>query len=311
MYYPYLRGKQYELLMLRENAEFIKTNNIHPIIEPVKEKFASIKRALAVLNKMKVEYVLVANPQVGDLEGNSHIVLSILYEEFLKENDHIHIGFIINANTRERDIEIFLKNYKDNNISLIHYGFTKGKALAEMIVKHSNVKEHIFIEKYSGKLYRMRLKDSNINKILIRDGFRKQMTNKDYPESEHFSDLHATFTEESVNGFGDFIIVGDQYFDGGGKMYTLAIHITYIEDDDMFIYHFISGSDQFEKQEGKFITAINKLHTKLSPPNSNVYMSKACMKFMELRNQGHYPGLGTIKKLSMQHHIELIADFLK
>ena len=25
----------------------------------------------------------------------------------------------------------------------------------------------------------------------------------------------------------------------------------------------------------------------------------------------HYPGLGTVKKLSMQHHLELIADFFE
>jgi hypothetical protein len=54
MYYPYLRGKQYELLLLRENAKFIKENNIHPIIEPVKDNFAAIKRALNELNKKKV-----------------------------------------------------------------------------------------------------------------------------------------------------------------------------------------------------------------------------------------------------------------
>jgi hypothetical protein len=160
MYYPYLRGKQYELLLLRENAKFIKENNIHPIIEPVKDNFAAIKRALNELNKKKVEYVLIANPQIGDYKEDSQIVLSNLYE-------------------------------------------------------------------------------------------------------------------------------------------------------DMYIHHFISDSNRSEKQEIKFTTAINKLSKVINQPRSKIYKSNACKKFLELRKIGHYPGLGIIKKISMQHHIELIADYLK
>ncbi len=39
MYFPYLRGKQNELLVIRENLGLISTNNIIPIIEPVKKNF--------------------------------------------------------------------------------------------------------------------------------------------------------------------------------------------------------------------------------------------------------------------------------
>jgi len=42
MYYPYLRGKQFELLLLRENADLLAKNNIHPIIEPVKSDFKAL-----------------------------------------------------------------------------------------------------------------------------------------------------------------------------------------------------------------------------------------------------------------------------
>jgi len=35
MYYPYFRGKQYDLITIRENAERMSRANIFPIIEPV------------------------------------------------------------------------------------------------------------------------------------------------------------------------------------------------------------------------------------------------------------------------------------
>ena len=67
MYYPYLRGKQYELVLLREQAELIsKSKNIIPIIEPVKENLNPLDRAIKEFNKNDIEYILIANPINGD-----------------------------------------------------------------------------------------------------------------------------------------------------------------------------------------------------------------------------------------------------
>jgi hypothetical protein len=37
MYHPYFRGKQYELITVRETAPVLAASNFVPIIEPVKE----------------------------------------------------------------------------------------------------------------------------------------------------------------------------------------------------------------------------------------------------------------------------------
>ena len=42
-----------------------------------------------------------------------------------------------------------------------------------------------------------------------------------------------------------------------------------------------------------------------------MFHSNAVNEFKALKNRDHYPGLGSIKKLSMQHHIELLANFFK
>ena len=47
MYFPYLRGKQFELLALREFANQNANNNtIIPIIEPVKDTFNTLRIAV-------------------------------------------------------------------------------------------------------------------------------------------------------------------------------------------------------------------------------------------------------------------------
>ena len=121
----------------------------------------------------------------------------------------------MDSNSNLIDIRDFLDIYNDNNIALIHCGFPKGKDLKNIIEGNNNVREHIFIDGCSGKLYQKHFKRNGVKRILIRDGFQKQR-NIDYPEDEHFSDLHATFEEEGMDGFGDFLIVGDEYSETGG-----------------------------------------------------------------------------------------------
>ena len=75
MYYPYLRGRQFELIALREFAlQRGDNNNIIPIIEPVKKTFNSMKLAIPKLIEGNVKFALILNPQVGEMEDNNQIV---------------------------------------------------------------------------------------------------------------------------------------------------------------------------------------------------------------------------------------------
>ena len=69
MYYPYLRGKQFELLALREFANKNANNRtIVPIIEPVKNTFNSLRTAIEVMLKQGLSFALVLNPNDGDFK---------------------------------------------------------------------------------------------------------------------------------------------------------------------------------------------------------------------------------------------------
>ena len=113
-----------------------------------------------------------------------------------------------------------------------------------------------------------------------------------------------------MNGFGDFSIVGDQY-SIGGPAYAVAIHLTYLnEEKDMYVRHFISDRNESPSNPGgKFKEALNKLILEINEDDSSMFHSSACDEFIALYNREHYPGLGYSKKLSMQHHLELIADY--
>jgi hypothetical protein len=309
MYYPYFRGKQNELLTIRENAALLAASGFVPIIEPVKETLSGLKRALDAVVAAGGKAVVIVNPCHGDFSENGQTLSGLLAEHFSKE-DGISAGVLLKNNMSVEDAIKCCNDHKDHTLTLIHAGFSDAKGLADALGEQSNSIVHCFFEIDSGKLYQKHFKDAK--RILIRDGFQRRK-NREHPEIELFSDLHATFDDENMDGFGDFLIVGDDYSESGGPAYAVAIHLTFIDndkDDAMYIYHFISiRQDTPKDPAGKFLEALNKLIEKLDEPNSKVLESKAIEEFRKFHKEKHYPGLGYLKKLSMQHHIETLANY--
>ena len=66
MYFPYLRGRQFELIALRELLESERIGQeIIPIIEPVKPSATLLKTLECFVNHDR-EIAVVFNPAVGD-----------------------------------------------------------------------------------------------------------------------------------------------------------------------------------------------------------------------------------------------------
>jgi hypothetical protein len=49
----------------------------------------------------------------------------------------------------------------------------------------------------------------------------------------------------------------------------------------------------------------------LDDSESMVLETDAVKEFRSLHKQGHFPGLGYVKKLSMNHHIETLAHYFQ
>src|ERR1035437_1209433 len=117
MYYPYLRGKQFELLALREFAEnYSEDCRVFPIIEPVKSSFNSMKIAFKKLNEKNIPYAIILNPQNGELIGKSEIILNEL-AELLTDSYLWTPAYIVNTNAKGIKINIQEKGYR--NVVLI------------------------------------------------------------------------------------------------------------------------------------------------------------------------------------------------
>lgn len=310
MYHPYFRGKQFELIAIRESAVLLAQAQFSPIIEPVKETLSGLDRTLKAICDAKGTAVVIVNPFHGDHAEDGDGISALLRESF-RDKDAITAGILLRNDMSPDEVIACYEKHKAHYPTFVHAGFAEPKSLAEKIGAKLQDTQHVFFEAHCGKLYRKHFQGSK--RILLRDGFRRRR-NADHPPVEKFSELHITYPDEGMDGFGDFLIVGDDYTEGGGPAYAVAIHLTFIdpeEDDVMYLYHFVSTTkDTPTDPAGKFGQALGKLIARLDAGDSKLLESSAIKEFRDLHLKGHFPGLGLVKKLSMKHHIETLADYL-
>jgi hypothetical protein len=310
MYHPYFRGKQYELITVREMAPLLAASSFVPIIEPVKEALGGLERTLRAVCNADGRAIVIINPHHG-VHAEDGENISVLLQRGFSENKGIAAGVLLKKNMSVGEAIACCKDHEGHELTLIHAGFTDAKGLAERLGGKIKEMRHVFFEEECGKLYRKHF--AGADRILLRDGFERRR-NRDHPLLELFSDLHVTYPEEGMGGFGDFLFVGDDYSESGGPAYAVAIHLTFIDptkDDAMYIYHFVSRrKDTPTDPAGKFAEALGLMMQKLQQSDHHIFESSAVQEFRELHARGHFPGLGYVKKLSMKHHIETLADFM-
>lgn len=309
MYYPYFRGKQFELIAIRESAELIARSGFVPIIEPVRESLGGLNKTLEFLAEAGGEAIVVVNPRHGYHRENGEGIADLLEQNY-SDNDMISAGILLTSQMDVNRVIHMLEKLESEYTTLIHAGFTDSRALSNRLVGDTARFRNIFLEDQTNLLYRRRFLGKP--RVLIGDGFI-QMRNADYPPIEAFSDLHITFSEQGMDGYGDFLTIGNNYSEGGGPAYAVAIHITFIDpdqDDAMFIYHFKSDTNDTPTDPArKFSQALSKLISKLDSGSSHLIETSAILEFRDLYKREHFPGLGYVKKLSIKHHLETLSAY--
>ncbi|HAY71017.1 MAG TPA: hypothetical protein DCX89_03935, partial [Saprospirales bacterium] len=265
---------------------------------------------LLELRNKNINFNIIINPSVGDLKNSSGTVLDVIQEQ-LNGFSNYQIAIIVNEKTnvpemlnilRERDIEFA-------GITLIHEAVTNVSAIIDFTDDFSFIINVIYFQKTSRRYNREFDRNTWVG---LEDFFITQLKNVDYlaVEDSQFSEEHLYYQQDGFKGFSDFLTIGDNYSETGFLPYAVAIHLSYADNDNKIrIKHFVSDSnDDASDIGGKFAEALEKLVTWCE--ENNIPDTIAILQFKELYRTGHFPGLGSIKKLSIMHHIELVLNLI-
>lgn len=320
MYFPYLRGKRYELLALRELSQEFQSRNtgtgIHPIIEPVRDPRTSVdlNRALSELSASPMGFTLVINPQVGDLskaEGSFDAIVESL-EQYEVLPSGLELGIALSENTM-LDAAHAVQNSSLNHLAVNYIFRPANPDIGDMEELNSIASASRYVA--SGKDV-VRIYDEVLNTtrptIKLSDPFPKQASNLDYVAMNEsvFGNSHRFFDDDGYAGFGDYCTIGNHYAEGGATPYAVVIHLTYPSEDRrrVMIRHFASDENLDQSDTArKFGEAVKKLVEFADLINLD---NPAIQSFRTYDENGHFPGLGMLKKLSVLNHIYVMNDLL-
>lgn len=306
MYYPILRGRQNEMLAIKELlAKSVLSSKIIPVIEPVKltATFVNTLKAFSDANR---ELTFIRNPDVGSFITDLKNPKNVQYKEKLSEllkADSLKRGLIVNKNTNDIVTRWRGNGVLDSDIVAICNN-------PDMIKFHEIAFQHNLevktIVPYAPAFRRIRG-----NRILLEDKFNKKARNQDYKNDtdEFFSNDHIYYIDDGYVGFSDYSIIGNEYSESGFAPHAVAIHIVYFDNDKVLrIHHFVSDTnDDISDPAQKFYEAV----TQLVEWNKTQKLDTIGMNaFEQIYQEQSYPGLGVIKKLSLMHHLELIGRYL-
>lgn len=307
MYFPILRGRQFELLALRECInKKILSDRIIPIIEPVKASSTYTKTIDAFI-EAKHPIAVVRNPLVGswikDINKESN---NSIKEKAIKQlgDDNVISSIYVTAQL-DRDVSILASRGIDLNALLLICNNPEFVDYYEDVIGDKAPLYNVIPDKGE---FRRRIRP---NRVMCEDHFPKQNRNIDYydKETELFSKDHLYYTEDGYKGFSDYSIVGLEYSETGFAPYAVAIHIVYFDANKALrIAHFVSDSnDDISDPARKFAEAVEKL----VEWNKTMKLDTVGIKAFEdaYKNQT-YPGLGVVKKFSIMHHLELMSRYL-
>lgn len=307
MYFPYFRGRQFELIAIRELVEKgLLSRRVMPVIEPIKLSSALMK-TLEVFCEREIPVGVVWNPRVGsmskDMEDPGHEKERWRYEEL----------FVSHA------VQPFL--YVDGRLAeQLHVMDRRGMRQEELAVISMNSDAIPVYESayYSSNPRFNFIKDESVfrrrmpePRVLFENRFPKKSRNVDYAleVDEPFSSDHLYYRQDGYAGFSDFSIVGDEYSESGFAPYAIAIHIVYFDGEgNLRVRHFVSDTnDDITDPAGKFAEALEKL---VIWNQGHRLATHGIRALEELYEKRVYPGLGTVKKLAIMHHLEMMDQFL-
>ncbi|WP_445620183.1 sce7725 family protein [Kushneria sp. Sum13] len=303
MYYPILRGKQFELIVLREIAAYISPDFIRPVIEPVRSNVNPLKKTIETLSSCNITPLVVLNPKIGDFSKESY------KEDLVEELQGLQGKFspCFKVSTVDELDKILEKGFELNQAAV----FVEG-GVDKAMISSLNSAQDVLInkDKVNSQVF------SLLNKfVLYSDSFDKKTRNADYKEFSSFSSLHVDWKNYgNAVGFGDYTILSEDYTEAGGPAYVVTIHLSYIDHEDfdsMYVKHFSSFDDGSPANPGgKFKSALGKVVEFVDQCPNVFNNTKGLEELLELYGNP-YPGLGQVKKFTIKHHVETVCDFLR
>lgn len=318
MYYPYLYGRQSELLAVRDVAHTLgDESEVRPVIEPVRVRSGSLRVTLEEAEKADFTTYTVVNPALGDFALAANAKDAAAWRDwawdFLDEQTCAYAACLIDHNTSAVELRAFLKHFADEPVGFVLRN--PGLALSDiaaMVSTHTDDYRYLLTGASPTVATLAALGKGDC--VHVDPRFIVQARNSDYAGIEPFTDSHSTYAKAGLAGFSDYTVLDDQYREGGGPAGAVAIHLTFLDrpTEELHVEHFVSDTTDrgIRDNELKFIEAARKILPAVRRTSSNFGDTAALNRYLTAVATSSPPTLAGNKRWQIGHHLELVDGIL-
>lgn len=274
-YYPVIRGRQFDLLALREMvAAGTLSAHIVPIIEPVKDLPALSKASQAFTVHHHALYV-IKNPQVG------------CYGLLAKP-----------AHAWAESAWVRAARYFDGQPAPLILTETLAQALALPAGQDCLLP--------SGARFRQ-LRLTNAAYLEDHTPTRERTEDFRLVQREFYQYRLAALPGR---GFADYPLATRHFDEHGYPQRAVALHLLFAQDGELWLQHFTSVNNaDFSAPQEKFFEAAAPLPAWLKAHPAAA--TPALKTLIALAASRHFPGAGVLRKLQLQHFLGIMGRFLE
>ncbi|TGD20256.1 sce7725 family protein [Levilactobacillus suantsaiihabitans] len=299
IYFPYFRGRQYDLLALKNIAQqHVLPPNIIPIIEPVRD-IRALPQTVAAFVAHGQPLVVIANPTVSDYA----LTQQKLYDcRPYATNPHLIVGHVLTPTTIPEHLTaapnhrtLLVARQYDELVAADQSGWLTAPTYL-LVPPEARIRQ--LLDRPSVSLFdHAWVPEHDRSYADIVDGF--------------FSDDWAIAALDGYQGVSDYTIGGAHYSEHGYPARAVTLHLTYFAGDQLRIHRFVSDDrTDFRHPKEKFFQAVSKLAQWL-PKQAVAVQTPAAQTLAAYHEQHHFPGLGVVKRLSLEHHLQTMAAYFK
>jgi len=299
IYFPYFRGRQFDLQALKAIAQQrLLPPNIIPIIEPVRD-IKTLPQTVAAFVEHDQPLVVIANPTVSDYA----LTQEKLHDwQPWRDNPQLIVGHILTPTTTPDDLQpstghrtLLVARHVDELVAAQAAGWLN---LPSYLLAPPEARVRQLLTRPSVSLFdHVWVPDHEQTYANLTDGF--------------FSDDWALPNLFNYQGFSDYTIAGAHYSEHGYPARAVTLHLTYFQGDRLRIHRFVSDDyADYQHPKEKFFQAVAKLAVWL-PQQPLATQTPAAKQLAAFHDQHHFPGLGVVKRLSLEHHLQLMASYFR
>lgn len=289
-YYPYLRGKQFELqALLALQAAGKLAPAVVPIIEPVRDSHHLVD-CVAEFMAAKRPLIVIVNPQVGtyDQHRQQRFPLTKWWTD-----PNLKAGLLVST-------EVSLSDYNAAKVLI----YTQPGSLETLPLPRP---QQLVI---AGPSHRLRR--ALTPQVTLADPLPRSWDGADYllqPQT-FFSDQPWFAGADGLSGFSDFAIAGSSYSEKGYPLPYVRLSLSFPTGQQVWLHHFISDQfTDFKQPKAKYFSAGVHLLAWLAE-HPEVPQTMGLQALTQSLNEQHFPGLGKVKQWLLMHHIEMVGQLL-